>query len=180
MPTVFCLRLQERASFVPALTLARRPPSPSALACVPALTIKVSACFHTALTRYLAGGDPHLQGCLSRAQATLVFSSRHSTGLTGSVDVCLQVSRPERPLSGFSDGCRRVEGCRPPAHATRQGRANRRAQETENACRRCVVAVGRQHHAWPVAHSNFRSAKLHWIEVVTIQKTIKFGAVPPG
>ncbi len=69
----------------------------------------------------------HLQGYLSRAQATLVFSSRRSTTLTGPVDVCLPALQSERPLSGFSDSCHRAGDCHPPAHTTRRGRANRRA-----------------------------------------------------
>jgi hypothetical protein len=105
---------------------------------------------------------------------------QHSTTLTGSVDVGLQASRLERPLSGLSDSCRRAGGYRPPVNATRRGRASRRALEPESACRRRAVAGGRHRHAWSATRSDFCSTKLRRIELMTFQKTIKFGAVPPG
>ena len=110
----------------------------------PGLSVRSSA-YHQGLCLLPYSSHPascwrrsHRQGGLSRAQATLVFSSRHSTVFTGSVDACLQAWQPERPLSGFSDSCRRAGGCRPPTHATE-------SQQTS------AVASGRHRHAWLLA-----------------------------
>jgi hypothetical protein len=62
---------------VPVLTRARRPPSPSAFAGAQALTIKVSARFLYGFHTTSCWLRARTRECLSRAQATLVFVSRH-------------------------------------------------------------------------------------------------------
>ena len=107
-----------------------------------------------------------MQEYLSRAQATPIPSS----GTPGGTHK-LCWSR-EAGVTAREQRCRASATAvvwDPPPRAMRRGRIHRRR----------LVATGR-HHAWPTARSNFCGAKLHWIEVVTFEKTVKFGAVPPS
>ncbi len=75
----------------------------------------------------------------------------------------------EQPLSGFSDS-RHMGRELPPPPGQRD-----EEEPADECCRYRTTPTCLANRT-----SDFCSAKLHRIEVVTFEKTIKFGAVPPG
>ena len=169
----------KRASFVPALTLTRRPSSPGALACVPALTTKVSACSHSSHPVSCWRRSP-LWGGLSRAQATLSSSPPGTLQPSQALLTCVCRHRGQRGHCRASATV--VVGQRLPPTGKRD--ATRPNQQTSARARERVPAVRCRyrttaHAAW--SHTQISAARETALDRGgTIQKTIKFGAVPPA
>src|SRR5712691_4408954 len=111
-----------------------------------------------------------MQAYVSRAQATPMLSSRHPAAPLSSVGICKQAQWPESSHCRGSATAVIWEGSfhPPPGQRDEEGPA-------AECCRYRTTPTCLANRT-----SDCCSAKLHRSEVVTFERAIKFGAVPPG
>jgi hypothetical protein len=127
---------------MPVCARARQSPSPSAFTSTQALSIKGCGLLPHYVYPTPCRPQCHPPGCLSRVQATPVFSFKHSTASAGSVDVCKQASQSEKLLSGSSDTCCQAGTAthlRRPRQGSHQTDARARGVMHAGRCRSCTT-----------------------------------------